>query len=86
MPCDQERTQRVDWQGIDAELLGEAARPEAANDTTFRNVLDLLVERGILVERRGAGRRASEALYARGEEWASLGEFRDRLAGALASR
>ncbi len=69
-----------------AELLGEAARPEAANDTTFSNVLDLLVERGILVEKRAAGRRSSESLYARGEEWAALAEFRERLAGALAGR
>ena len=69
-----------------AELLGEAARPEAANDTTFSNVLDLLVERRILVENRREGRRSSEVRYARGEEWAALGEFRERLAGALASR
>jgi glycerol-3-phosphate O-acyltransferase len=68
-----------------AELLGEAARPEAANDTTFSNVLDLLVERRLLVEIRSSGRR-SEVRYARGEEWAALGEFRERLAGALASR
>ncbi len=69
-----------------AELLGEAARPEAANDTTFSNVLDLLVERGILIEQRGAGRRSSEMRYARGEAWAALAEFRERLAGALTGR
>jgi glycerol-3-phosphate O-acyltransferase len=68
-----------------AELLGEAARPEAANDTTFANALDLLVERRILVEHRGSGRRSSEARYARGEDWSALSEFRERLAGALAS-
>jgi len=69
-----------------AELLGEAARLEAANDTTFSNVLDLLVERGILVENLGSGRRSADARYARGEEWAALGELKERLAGALASR
>lgn len=68
-----------------SELLGEAARPESANDATFANVLDLLVERRILVENRG-GRRATEARYARGEEWHALAEFRERLASALGSR
>lgn len=68
-----------------SELLGEAARPESANDTTFSNVLDLLVERQILVENRG-GRRSSEARYARGEAWHALTDFRERLAGALGSR
>ncbi len=69
-----------------SELLGEAARPEAANDATFSNVLDLLVERRILVENRGGGRRSSEARYARGEAWHALAELRERLAGALGSR
>jgi glycerol-3-phosphate O-acyltransferase len=69
-----------------AELLGEAARPEAANDTTFSNVLELLVERRILALVRSSGRRSSEARYARGEQWSSLGAFRERLAAALSSR
>ncbi len=69
-----------------AELLGEAARPEAANDTTFSNVLDLLVERGIIVENRRGGRRSADARYARGEAWHELSGFRERLAGALAGR
>ena len=68
-----------------SELLGEAARPEAANDTTFSNVLDLLVERGILVENQGGGRRSSDARYARGEAWHALSEMRERLAAALGS-
>ncbi len=69
-----------------AELLGEAARPEAANETTFSNALDLLLERGILTLNRGSGRRSSEARYARGENWAALPALQERLAGALASR
>lgn len=68
-----------------AELLGEAARPEAANDTTFSNVLDWLVERDILVEQR-VGRRSSDARYARGEAWDGLAELRERLAAALGGR
>jgi glycerol-3-phosphate O-acyltransferase len=95
LESDAEETVEIDKKGLrkqaehffrNAELLGEAVRPEAANDTTFSNVLDLLVERRILVENRTAGRRASEARYARGEEWAALAEFKDRLAGALTSR
>jgi glycerol-3-phosphate O-acyltransferase len=69
-----------------SELLGEAARPEAANDTTFSNVLELFVERRILVENRGGSRRSSDVRYARGEEWHALAELRERLAGALGSR
>jgi glycerol-3-phosphate O-acyltransferase len=69
-----------------SELLGEAARPEAANDSTFSNVLDLLVERRILQEQRGSGRRSSEARYARGDAWQALEELRERLAGALGPR
>ena len=69
-----------------SELLGEAARPEAANDATFSNVLDLLVERRILVENHSGSRRSSEARYARGEEWHALVDFRERLAEALGSR
>jgi len=69
-----------------SELLGEVVRPEAANDTTFSNVLDLLVERRILTAHSVAGRRSSETRYSRGEEWAALTAVRDRLAAALSSR
>jgi hypothetical protein len=69
-----------------AELLGEAARPEAANDATFTNVLDQLVERGILCERTFTTKRSKEVRYARGESWEALAELRDRLAAALSSR
>ncbi|MDP6979613.1 MAG: 1-acyl-sn-glycerol-3-phosphate acyltransferase [Myxococcota bacterium] len=34
-----------------ASMLGEARRVEAANDTTFSNAADLLISRGVLVER-----------------------------------
>ena len=69
-----------------AELLGEAARPEAANDVTFTNVLDQLVGRGILTARMVATKRSTEVRYARGESWEALAELQDRLAAALSSR
>jgi glycerol-3-phosphate O-acyltransferase len=68
-----------------AELLGEAARPEAANDITFSNILDLLVERRILREEPVVSKRSKETRFSRGEEWQALGELRDRLAAALPS-
>ena len=94
-PAEGEEPPDIDKKGLrkaaqeyfrNAELIGEAARPEAANDTTFQNVLDLLVERRILAERRTTGRRSSETRYARGDDWGALVEFRERLAGALAGR
>jgi len=74
-----------------AELLGEAVRPEAANDTTFTNLFDLLVSRGILETRReeprGRGKgKQSEILYSRGESWDAAAELRERLASALFAR
>jgi glycerol-3-phosphate O-acyltransferase len=69
-----------------SELLGEAARPESANDATFSNVLDLLVERGILVEHRTTNKRSIEISYARGENWAALAELQERLAAAVSYR
>jgi len=67
-------------------LLGEAARPEAANDTTFSNVLDLLVSRGILVEERAVAKRTVVVRYARGENWMALAELQERLAADVPSR
>jgi glycerol-3-phosphate O-acyltransferase len=73
-----------------ARLLGRARRPEAANDTTFQNAVDLMLRRGILerreVERKPEkrGRRARVATcFAPGERADALGELRDRLAGVL---
>jgi hypothetical protein len=67
-------------------LLGEAARPEAANDATFSNVLGLLVERGVLVEESVTNKRSVEIVYARGENWPALTELRERLAAAVSYR
>jgi glycerol-3-phosphate O-acyltransferase len=69
-----------------AELLGEAQRSEAANDSTFSNLADLLVRSGILTSSRVAVRRGTETQYARGERWDSLGELRERLAVALSGQ
>jgi len=71
-----------------AELLGQAVRLEAPNDTTFANLLDLLVARDILTWRRDSPKvrgkgRSPETFYARGESWVELVELRERLAAAL---
>jgi glycerol-3-phosphate O-acyltransferase len=67
-----------------AKLLGRAARSEAANDTTFGNLLDLLLRRRILestrIEKKGG---ASELTFAPGEGWPALAELRERLAAAV---
>jgi glycerol-3-phosphate O-acyltransferase len=72
-------------------LLGRAHRPEAANDTTFQNAIDLLVRRGILERREEEikpekrGRRARVAtVYAPGERFDGLGALRERLVAGLA--
>ena len=71
---------------VHAQLLGEAQRTEASNDTTFSNLADLLVRSGILTSERVAGKgRSSETRYARGERWDSLQELRERLAVALSA-
>jgi glycerol-3-phosphate O-acyltransferase len=74
-----------------ARLLGEAERPECANDTTFSNALELLVRRGILETRQvevRSGRKSTRqtTVIARGEQAHSLGDIRDRLATAVSSR
>ena len=58
-----------------ARLLGLAERHEAANETTFGNAIDLLLDRDVLViAPNEAGRRnaASERRYAPGEHFDSL--------------
>jgi glycerol-3-phosphate O-acyltransferase len=70
-----------------ANLLGEAARSEAANDTTFGNALDLLERRGML--RRSqveGGRRSRDAAYDVPEEREALAALERRLARALSAR
>ena len=70
-----------------AQLLGEANRSEAANDTTFENALDLLVRRGVIIRRSTPGKGWSkEPLCARGENWQDLRVLTEHLAAALASR
>jgi glycerol-3-phosphate O-acyltransferase len=75
-----------------AELLGEAKRREASNETTFANALSLLVRRGILSqERRPKKGRAKgratkkptgmETVYAIGEDRTALEELRTLLSG-----
>jgi glycerol-3-phosphate O-acyltransferase len=65
-------------------LLGRSGRVEAANTTTYGNVLRLLQGRGVLSTRQREGRRSSiETVLARGEHWEALAGLRDRLAAAL---
>jgi len=68
-----------------AQRLGLSGHPEAANEATFGNALDLLVARQILV-RTGSSGNTSEALYAPGEEWGALGELHELLARPAAAR
>ncbi len=67
-----------------AQLLGEARHTEAASATTFGNVLDLLVRRGILVTLRVPRKAgAPELRYAPGENGAELIPLQERLASTL---
>jgi glycerol-3-phosphate O-acyltransferase len=79
-----------------AELLGEAGRREASNDTTFTNALDLLVRRGILSQERrpkkgrgqGRGKKkpvAMETVFSPCEDGAALAELRTLLLGGTAN-
>jgi hypothetical protein len=70
-----------------ARLLGEVARPEASNPTTFASAIDALVRRRVLVQRRTDARRDAvrDTLYTRGPAFDELGRLRERLAAALAS-
>ena len=77
----QEQYQRSD-------LLGEVARPEAANPVTFANAVDCLVRTRVL-ERAPAGplgERSRDVAYVRGEAFDDLPAMRERLATALAAR
>ena len=65
--------------------LGLSGHPEAANQATFGNAVDLLLARRIL-ERTGTADSASKTLYAPGEEWASLGDLHELLARPAAPR
>jgi glycerol-3-phosphate O-acyltransferase len=79
-----------------AELLGEALRREASNETTFNNALQLLVRRGILGQEqrpkkgrgqgrgRGRGKKkpvATETVFRAGEDPSALAELRALLSG-----
>ena len=63
-----------------AQLLGEVRRPEGWNPVTFKNALELMVQRDVLQTTLGADR---EALYEAGPAFAELAELRARLAAEL---
>ncbi len=74
-----------------AQLLGRARRPEAANETTFQNALDLMARRSMItvqsqeVKAEKRGRRSRrEVRVAPGEDRGALCELRERLDAALA--
>ena len=72
---------------LHAQLLGEAERSEAANDTTFGNAVDLLERRGMLLRREsGETRRSRDALYFLPEDREELAGLERRLASALSAR
>ncbi len=62
-----------------AHRLGLSGHPEAANQSTFGNAIELLIARGILA-RHGSGRAISKSDYSPGEEWLALDELHERLA------
>jgi len=68
-----------------AQRLGLSGHPEAANEATFGNALELLVERRVLVQSGKSG-SASKSLYAPGEAWSALGELHELLARPAAAR
>jgi glycerol-3-phosphate O-acyltransferase len=65
-----------------AQLLGEVRRPEGWNPVTFRNALDLMLERGVLKTAPGSER---EPAYEPGPAFAELAPLRARLAAELAA-
>jgi len=69
------------------DLLGEVARPEAANPVTFANAVDCLVRLRMLERAPGdPGReRSRDVAYVRGEAFDDLPAMRERLATALAA-
>ena len=68
-----------------AHRLGLSRHPEAANEATLANALDLLVGREILVS-VGASASGSKAEYAPGDAWESLGELHELLARLALAR
>jgi glycerol-3-phosphate O-acyltransferase len=64
-----------------AQLLGEVERREAWTVTSFRNALELLVRREVLV--RSEGDKPKERAYARGPRFDDLPSFLERLAASL---
>ena len=70
-----------------AQLLGEAQRAEATNDTTFGNALDLLERRGMLLRQapEPGARRSRDAVYLLPADRAELGDLERRLASALSA-
>jgi glycerol-3-phosphate O-acyltransferase len=69
-----------------AQILGEASRSEAINDTTFTNLLDLLVRRDILRREERRKGKTREVAFVRGEKAADLDGLREWLAAAPACR
>jgi glycerol-3-phosphate O-acyltransferase len=65
-----------------AQLLGEVRRPEGWNPVTFKNALELMVERGVLRTAPGSER---EPAYEPGPAFAELAPLRARLAAELAA-
>ena len=62
-----------------AHRLGLSGHPEAANQSTFGNAVELLISRDILV-RHGGSHGTSKSNYAPGEKWRALGELHELLA------
>ena len=65
-----------------AQLLGEVRRPEGWNPVTFKNALELMVQRNVLSAVRADAR---EPAYERGPAFGTLATLRARLAAELAS-
>jgi glycerol-3-phosphate O-acyltransferase len=84
---EKELRKAVEAQFERSRLLGEVARPEAANPVTFGNAIDLLVRRGVLAPAPPppGGERRDEA-FVRGERFEELAALRERLATALDAR
>jgi glycerol-3-phosphate O-acyltransferase len=63
--------------------VGEISRTEGWNRVTFKNALELLARRGVLVQ---SGRETREPAWGRGPAFDELPALRERLAGALLAR
>ena len=70
-----------------SELLGEALRPESLNETTIRNALALLVERGVLERSPREPAKKGDIAYVAGAPISAISRrLRERLAAALSAR